>query len=229
MKNVFFWVITLVSFTGFSQSEQDSIILLNGNVFRGQVMEKGDEFLTFRMDSKKGLQELKMENYRIFSYTKGGVENVMYKYDSLNDNFLTVDQSRKYTLGSYDSRQSYKPRVIFYTNILLAYGVSLYDSYLPKSQVNSIEGVTLTPGFFGRQPSILPLGFTFVSTITFALPNLKVKEKYITQKGLKGDKFYYHGFNRIAKQKRAFAALKGSAIGMGLGYLSYAMFRTNSY
>lgn len=227
MKNLIFSLCLLFGTVSYSQSYQDSVILLNGNVFRGEVVEKGSEYLTLKVPSKKGEEYLNLENYRVFSYTKGETETLLYRYDSLNGNFLTVDQSRNYTLGSYDAKQTYKPRVAFISNILMGYGVSLYDSYLTKSRAANSD-VPLTPGFFGQQPSILPLGFMFASTITFALPSLKVKEKYILQKGLKGDKFYYHGFNRIAKQKRAFAALKGSAIGIGLGYLSYAAFRINT-
>ena len=41
------------------------------------------------------------------------------------------------------------------------------------------------------------------------------------------DKMYYNGFNTYAKQKRAFSSLKGSAIGIGLGMITYAILKIN--
>lgn len=242
-----FSIITLflMSSMVFGQTYNDSIILMNGKVFRGEVIglskvinENEPELFKFNMESKKErdstkldskpeIDSVRLESYRVFSYTKGGVETVLYKHDSLSENFLTVNQSRNFTLGSYDARQKYSSRAVFFTAMGLSYGGSLFDSYLTKKAAEKSVFEGLNPGFFGRAPSLLPLAFPLVLSISFGLPSTKVRPKNILQSGLKGDPFYYAGFNEVAKQKRTFAALKGSAIGIGLGYLSYMAFKTN--
>ena len=229
MKKINFALFALLSLNCFSQTFQDSIILLNGKTFRGNILEMGGEYLTFDFDAKKGVEKLMLENYRIYSYTKNGAETILYKHDSLSSNFLTVDQSRNFTLGSYDARQTYKPKAIFYSSIALTLGLSLFDTYLFKSEAAKIETIVAKPGFFGGRPSVIPLGMPFVLGISYGLTNIKVKEKYILQKQLKNDSFYYHGFNKVSKEKRTFAALKGSAIGIGLGLISYGILKINDY
>ncbi len=230
MKLILFWALLYVSFNGYTQTFNDSVMLLNGKTFKGQFVKEKEDFLTFNLDTKKGNEEINIANYRIFSYTENELEKVMYKYDSLSDNFLTVNQSRNFTIGSYDARQTIKPRTIFYSCMAASYGYSLYDTYLTKSAADKNEVIEgLKPGFFGRRPSIVPIALPLVFTVSFGLPNLKIKGKNILHKGLKDDAYYYHGFNSVAKQKRAFSALKGSVIGVALGYISYAAFKINTY
>ena len=219
-----FWIF---SFSLFSQNFQDSIILLNGKSFIGQFEKTNDEFLFFNLKGKNGNDLIMLEKYRVFSYTVDNAETVVYKYDSLSDNFLTVNQSRKFALGSYDARQMYSSKPAFYTSIGLSYGLSLFDTYLTKKAAKEHIIPNLKTGFFSRKPSILPLTMMLVMPISFGLPSTKVKSKHILQKGLRNDQYYYEGFNNVARQKRSMSALKGSLIGIGLGYLSYGVFKTN--
>ena len=235
MKTALFLALTALSNFGFSQSFNDSIILLNGNVFRGKVVGLTEEYLTFKSQGKKGVEDLRIEHYRIFSYTQDDLEKVMYTYDTTIGNFLTVDESRKFALGSYDARKTFSSRPVFYSSIAAGYAVSLFDTYLTQKRANDLNNqqptssVAFKSGFFGRQPSILPLAMPLTLGISFGLTNVRVKDEYILQKGLKNDPFYYEGFNRVAKQQRTFSALKGSVIGVALGYISYALLQTNEY
>jgi len=234
MKKAFFLALIACSGIAFSQSYQDSIILLNGNVFRGKILKLSDDFLSFESMSKKGPEELRIELYRIFSYTQNSQESILYKHDTITGNFLKVDESRKYALGGYDARQTFTSKPVFYSSIAASFAFSLFDSYLTQKgadelNLNPAFTSEFKPGFFGNRPTILPLAMPLTLGISFGLTNVRVKEQYILQKQLKNDLFYYEGFNKVAKQKRTFAALKGSLIGIGLGYISYSLFRINSF
>ncbi len=228
MKRTSIILILFFSFSGFCQNFKDSIILLNGIAHTCNILEKKNSYINVEIKNKKGEVEVfSYEEYRVFSYTQKGKENVVYNYDPDFGNFLTVDESRRYTLGSYDARKTYKPRVVFWSSFAMGYGFSLYDTYMSKAAVINSENPDLKAGFFGKGPTLLPIAVPLVLTATWAFPNIKVREKYILQKNLQYDKMYYHGFNQISKQKRTFAALKGSAMGIALGYISYMAFKIN--
>ncbi|PZE16368.1 hypothetical protein DNU06_13730 [Putridiphycobacter roseus] len=218
-----------MSVQSYGQGFQDSIILLNGKTFRGDFIELNDDYLVFNSPNKKGDFQMMIEKYRVFSYTKDGMESVLYEHQPDSDNFLTVDQSRKFTLGSYDARNAYSVKPVFYVSLGLTYSVALMDTYLTKKEAAGSVTPGLQTGFFGRAPSILPMGMILVMPISFGLPSTKVREKNILQTGLRNDQFYYEGFNSVARQRRSLAALKGSALGVLLGYASYYALKTNNY
>lgn len=91
-------------------------------------------------------------------------------------------------------------------------------------------GVTISEynvGFFGKGPTMVPFVAPLLFTAVFGLPKMKVRDKHILHKNYHGDNMYYHGFNDYSRKKRTFGALKGSVIGLGLGLISYSIFRIN--
>lgn len=215
-------------FGGYAQNYQDSVMLLNGKTFRGNIIKQADEYLILNSLVKEGKPEtqVSLEAYRVFSYTQNGEENVMYKYDSLSENFLTVEQSRSFALGGYDAHNFYNTKAIFYGSAAITLGFCLADTYLTQSYKDEIGDPELKAGFFGRGPSIWPIASVLVLPISFGLPSTKVRPKNL-QNGVRGDNYYYSGFNNTARQKRSFSALKGAASGLVLGYASY--FIANSF
>lgn len=147
--------------------------------------------------------------------------------------FLTVDEARRSTLGSYDARMNFKPRFVFYSSLALGLGVSLLDTYYTQSSYNKfvtengVPPVNATVGFFGIRPTLMPVLVPLVLSATWGIPSFRIKGDQIIQKNMIGDASYYRGFHRIAKQRRIFAALSGSAIGIGAGMISYFVFTPN--
>ena len=139
-------------------------------------------------------------------------------------NFLSISESRRYAIGSYDARQTYKPYFVFYTSLALTYSLSLWDTYLPD-HANNVP--TLNPGFFGKSPTMIPFAAPILFAAAFGLPHSRAKDKYMLHKNMVNDQMYYNGFDSYARQKRAFSALKGSAIGLGLGILSHLILKKN--
>ncbi len=220
-------VFLLATSPTFAQAEKDSIILLNGKVYREKVVKVDEDYLTVESFIKGDKLELPLERYRIFSYTQNGEETVLYTENAEADNFLTVNEARNATLGSYDARQTFKPRVVFWSSLALGYGASLYDTYLDKKSLNDPEyiGDETSPGFFKSRPSLAPILVPLVLTATWAIPSFKLREKQMIQLHLKNDESYYRGYHRVAKQKRMLAALRGGLIGVGAGILTYAIFK----
>jgi len=233
LKNVFILIAGL-AFAPQIFAQQDSIILLNGKAYRGSFNSIENDFLYYTGTEKKKENVLvEISTDRIFSYTVNGSETILYKQDELKGDYLTVDEARFTTLGSYDARKTFKPRVAFYSSLAIGLGVSILDTYYSQNAYDefvSINGVPPTKaavGFFGTSPTLMPILVPLVLSATWGLPTFKIKSHQILQKDLVGNEFYYRGFHRIAKQKRIFAAIKGSAIGIGLGIISYSIFRIN--
>ena len=212
----------------FSQVESDSILLINGRVFRGMITEVSPEFVSFEEADKKGNKfSSQIESYRIFSYTKQGASTTVYEHDNLSDHFLTVEDARNATLGSYDARKTFKPRLVFWSSLAIGYSASLYDTYLMQKSVEhaNYQGIHTSGGFFKSRPSLFPFLFPAVLSVSWSLPSFKIRPNQMIQKHLINDASYYRGYHRIARQKRIFAALKGSFIGIGAGMLTYAFLK----
>ena len=213
-----------------AQNYQDSVLLLSGKSYRCNVIGMDGPSLHFQVKDKKGKPEdYYMAEYRIFSFYKNGTEKVLYKKNDELGNFLEPHESRRYAIGGYDARETYHPAYAFWSSLAIGYGFSLWDTYLSEDAINSPSSTIpdYNAGLFGKGPTILPFAVPIVLTASFGLPNMRVRDKYILHKNMVNDQMYYNGFNSYAKQKRAFSALKGSAIGIGLGMLSYAILKIN--
>lgn len=217
----------------FSQSQKDSIILLNGRVFRGDTTWVHQEFIYYTGIDKKGdIQQNEMSTYRVFSYTQAGKETILYQQDEFKGDYLTVTEAQHTTLGSYDARQTYKPRFVFWSSLALGLGASIFDTYFSQRSLDKLTTPGLPPpdlevGFFGSDPTIFPFFIPIGLSAAWGIPTFRVKEKQMLQKNMYGNEMYYRGFHRIAKQKRIFAALKGSVIGIGTGMIMYSIFKIN--
>ncbi|MFT5823677.1 MAG: hypothetical protein ACI8ZM_004939 [Crocinitomix sp.] len=218
----------LVSIVSTAQGEQDSIILLNGRVFHGPVTSIENGILKYQEKTKKGETFTgEFATYRVFSYTQKGTETILYKQDEAADNYLSVDEARNATLGSYDARQTFKPRFVFWSSFALGYGMSLYDTYLLQSTIDheNYIGSFTEGGLFKSQPTFVPMFIPLVLSASWSFPSFKLKEKQMIQTHLLNDESYYRGYHRVARQKRIFSALKGSLIGIGAGLITYAVFK----
>lgn len=215
---------------GLSQNYQDSVLLLNGKSYKCNIIGLEGPALHFQVKDKKGIiEDYVMDEYRIFSYHENGIENVLYKKNEELGNFLEPNESRRYAIGAYDARKTYHPTYVFWSSLAIGYSFLLWDTYLSQKVINDPNSTIsdYNAGFFGKGPTILPFAVPILMTATFGLHNMRVRDKYILHKNMVNDQLYYNGFNTYAKQKRAFSALKGSAIGIGLGMLSYAILKIN--
>jgi hypothetical protein len=233
MRVLLFAIVTFLGFPALF-AQQDSIVLLNGKVYRGTIVSVDKGILTYTgTEKKQSGVSIELTTDRLFSYVWNGTETITYFENEFTGDFLTTDEARRSTLGSYDARQNFKPRFVFYSSLAIGLGVSMIDTYFTQSAYNKFfnengAGPTnATVGFFGVKPTLMPILVPLVLSATWGIPSFRIKGDHIIQKSMIGDASYYRGFHRIAKQKRIFAALSGSAIGIGLGMISYFAFTPN--
>jgi hypothetical protein len=218
MKNLLVLFLFVAPFAN-AQSELDSILLLNGKVYKGTVVGlehmRTDSVLTYK-DEKGEVEHF--ETYRIFSYTQKGVNSIIYQKNEVKGNFLDEKQAREVTYGSFDARQTFKPHVPFWSGFALGLSASLSDTYLTKKEASSPNLVApLTPGFFKRSPSWFPFAVPVVVPIIWSFPSFKLKEKKVVHKEFYLNENYYRGYHRIARQKRMLSSLIGSLSGIASG------------
>ena len=182
----------------------------------------------FQIQNKKGdSDDYFIADYRVFSFHQTGKENILYEHNEEIGNFLRVDESKRYAIGAYDARQTYHTNFVFWSSFAIGYSMSLWDTYLSSKAFDPILFPEKKSGFFGKSPTMIPFVTPIMLTASFGLPNMRVKDKFILHKNGVNDNMYYAGFNSYSKQKRAFSALKGSAIGIGLGMITYAILNIN--
>ncbi len=202
-------LLIVTTFFGYSTfSQQDSIVLLNGKVYRGEVQKVEAGVLTYTEFKNDGTTEdVDLTTDRLFSYVHEGKETVFYVENEFTGDFLPVESARRATLGSYDARQTLKPRFVFYSSLLVGLGVSILDTYYTQSAYNNFVETNGTPpisaqvGFFGAKPTLMPILVPMVLSGAWAIPSFRIKPKQLLQKNLYGDEQYYRGFNRVARQK----------------------------
>lgn len=228
-------ILLFISFLAiYSQAQDsDSLTLLNGKYVIGNNASEKDGYLYIDVKDKNGTivnEEYELE--RVFSVSTAGEEKVYYQMDELQGNYLTVEEARFTTWGSRDARVTSNPIGVFVSSIAIGYAASLYDTYFSQKDYDLLAtGYTTPPdlnvGFFGSSPSVFQLMIPTTLTLVWTIPSFKVKKKKVLYLPGYGNDFYYRGYNRIAKQKRMFAALGGSLIGTGLGLISYGIFKIN--
>jgi len=230
MKYLLLFIFASTQYYISAQSDIDSVMLLDGKTFRGNIVEVSENFVTLNSYALNGknLGIINVDKFRVFSYTKNDEEYVVYKQDNDPANFLTEDQTRKAALGSYDALNHYNTKAVFYSSAAITFGFCIADTYLTKSRRDKIGNPELKAGLFGRSPSIWPIASVLVLPISFAIPSTKVRAKNLVN-GVRGDNYYYSGFNSTARQRRSFTALKGSATGLVLGFASYFIFHPNPF
>jgi hypothetical protein len=174
---------------------QDKLLFLNGKEIEGSILSQNKYAITFK-DTKS--KEFEVDTYRLFSYSQNDTETIIYKYDTLEGNFLKVQDMKMFVYGERGAYQSFSSPA---TNIagLLVGGAAGY--FMQKDQAFLYIAA--------------PLIYT---TITLPFPT-RVKQKRLTNLEHIKDDEYLRGYERVARSKRTQNALKSSIVGTGLGFL----------
>jgi len=196
MNKVYLPILFLFSvFIGSSLKAQDKLLFLNGKEFEGSILSQNKYEFTFKDIKNK---EFKIDSYRLFSYSKNGTETVIYKYDTLEGNFLKEKDMKMFVYGERDAYQSFSSPVASITGLLVG-GAAGY--FMHKDQAFLYVAA--------------PLVYT---TITLPFPTVVRQKKLSSLEHIKDDE-YLRGYERVARSKRTQNALKSSIVGTGLGFL----------
>lgn len=221
MKQIVLFNILFFSILSGSFGQKDSILFLNGKVdygtIEGLAKTPSDSVIIISENGKKE----EISTYRVFSFTKANQTQILYRPDEFKGDFLSINETKAVTYGSYDARQTFKPYVPFITGFAIGLGASIFDTYRSKSSVADTLNYDLEPGFFKSSPSIFPFLIPPVVCVAWAIPSFKLKDKKILHKEYFKNENFYRGYQRIAKQKRMLSSLLGSVIGVGVGMSIY--------
>lgn len=142
----------------------------------------------------------------IFSITKPGIgESVLYVKDEALGDWLSIEEMRVFIAGEQDASRNFNTKPTFWTGV----GLGAIGSY-------------------ASQGGLITMFATPVAYTTFQLaPNIKIRESTMRHSGYKHNEIYALGYERTARPKKVLAALKGSALGMVVGYLAYLIAPVN--
>lgn len=225
MKTLISIIFILFTTLLFAQAEQDSILLLNGKVYKGKILGledfQGDSILKYQSIGKGGAERTEVISaYRIYSYSQNNETKVLYRQDEFSGNYLSERETKEVTLGSYDARKTFKAHVPFWSAFALGLGASLFDTYLTKKEAQDSTLITIKePGFFRNEPSIFPFLVPPVISVAWSFPTFKLRGRKMIHKQYLHNEFYYRGYHRIAKQKRMLGSLLGGFSGVALGMI----------
>ncbi|MCC7331013.1 MAG: hypothetical protein IT232_00245 [Flavobacteriales bacterium] len=175
---------------------QDKLLFLNGKELDGQFIGSTQYETTFK--SSKG-KDFLIDNYRLFSYTQGDKETIIYKFDTLEGNFLNEKDMRLFVYGERDAFKSYQ------SNFATALGFA----------AGGVAGF-----FMQKEQAFIFLPAPVVCTsITLLFPT-SVKEKRLKNSEYLREDEYLRGHERVARSKRTQNTLLSSTLGLGVGFLT---------
>ena len=196
MNNTYLFITLLITlFLGNSLQAQDKLLFLNGKEIEGSILSQNKYELTFK-DTKN--KEFGVDTYRLFSYSQKNTETILYKYDTLEGNFLKVQDMKMFVYGERDAYQSFSSPICNITGLLIGGAAGFM---MQKDQAFLYVAT--------------PLIYT---TITLPFPT-RVKQKKLSSLEYIKDDEYLRGYERVARSKRTQNALKSSIIGTATGFL----------
>ncbi|MGZ4034672.1 MAG: hypothetical protein ACXVPU_04995 [Bacteroidia bacterium] len=192
----FFVIILLMMFsafakTGSAQTGKDTILLLNGAVVIGSVIDTTNGVTSIK-NPKDSIKNIIIENDRIFSIKNPKGESIMYVYDTILGNEFTIDEMRYFIYGEQDAEKGFKAKGAFWGNMLLG----------------AASGIT--GSFFCPLP---PFAFTALSGV----PKVKIKHSTVKDPDYLKHDTYLMGYERVGRKKRKISSLVGGGIGLGVG------------
>jgi hypothetical protein len=195
------FLLSMYANKGFSQTGNDTILLLNGTTVITTIVDTSNGVTQIR-DPKNPNNKIMIENDRIFSINNSKGETILYGFDSIIGNEFTVDEMRYFIKGEQDAQKGFKARGAFLGN--LAVGGSA-----------GVTGLFLAP--------VAPFAFTAL----VGLPKVKIKKGTVSNPEYLNHDSYLMGYSRVASKKRKLQSLIGGGIGLVVGLGTSFVLRAN--
>ncbi|MCX6296556.1 MAG: hypothetical protein NTX97_10910, partial [Bacteroidetes bacterium] len=188
-------VLVLFSFNGFSQKGKDTLLLLNGSIIIGTVIDTTNGVTNLK-NPKDSLKNLIVENDRIFSISNSKGESIIYVYDTIIGNEFTIEEMRYFIKGEQDAENGFKAKGAFWANVVLG-------------AAGAVTGSFLCP--------IPPFAFTALT----GLPKVNINHNTVSNIDFLKHDTYIMGYERVARKKRKISSLIGGGAGIGVGLGTY--------
>ncbi len=187
--------------TGFSQTGNDTILLLNGTTVITSIVDTANGIVKIK-DPKNPNERIMIENDRIFSINNSKGETILYGFDSIIGNEFTVDEMRYFIRGEQDAQKGFKARGAFWGNLVVGGGAG-------------VTGLFLSP--------VAPFAFTAL----VGIPKVKIKKNTVSNPEYLTHESYLMGYTRVASKKRKLQSLIGGGIGLVAGLATSFILRAN--
>lgn len=182
---------------------QDKVLFLNGKEITGKILHENKYEYTIKTDHE---ETLSIDVYRLFSVTKNNKETIVYEYDTLIGNFLSVKDMQLFVYGERDAHKTYTSKFASYSSLLVGVAAGYY---------------------MHKEKEFIPVATPLITT-TISLPfGTKVKKQNTLDKSYINEDEYLKGYNRIAKSKRTQNVLKSTIAGMAVGFLTSLIVNSN--
>jgi hypothetical protein len=220
-------ILQLIGLSGFAQ---DTINFLSGKRLVVGGISFDDPLVIYSgAYNNKGVLKNKPGNldyYRIFSVSGAdGKETILYRTDTLLGQDRNETEARYFAYGGQHAYKYVKP----YWQMAAAGGASLFLSMLDtynNEAYTLINGTVVEKGLFRSEPSVLQVAIPFIATAAFGFTRVKLKSSQVRDRALLNDENFLLGYKRVARQKIVFNSLKGSLMGVAVGLVGYAIFKS---
>ncbi len=174
---------------------QDEILFINGDYATVKVLDTSDyrRISVQRPGSSKIKTWYKEDIYSI-KYA-GGNEVVIYKQDTLENEYFTPAEMRIYIQGEQDAAAGYKTPVATAGSAVVGLGGGLVLSFLAP---------------------IAPAVYTIIVGSRW----IRIKKKFVSNPDLLKEEVYRMGYEKEARSKLIQNSIIGGGIGMVVGYVT---------
>src|SRR5690606_2493517 len=87
---------------------QDTILHQNGNIFLVEIIDIGDEYVSYKLWNKNNEQTYRLDRFSIFSISRTNQEEeILYAYDPEHGNIYEVDEMRIFIKGEQDAQAGF--------------------------------------------------------------------------------------------------------------------------
>lgn len=207
--------------SAYCQEKADVLNLMNGQVVEGSILDTTNGIVKMQVPTRHKTRLYEFEHYRVYSYTQGKMpETILYRQDTAIGNFLTQQEMKHFFLGERDARLHYNPLGTKIAASLLTFGLSLSDTYSADTVSKKFF-----KGFFKSEPGVITIVAPLFATCLALLPAVQIRIDKVSDRNLLNEPSYLDGFEKIARSKKVFGALKFSVVGCLAGLASYYIFK----
>jgi hypothetical protein len=178
---------------------KDKILFMNGREEISTILDTNTSNVQYLRPELKKDKEASIDKYRIFSITYGsGEEVIFYRQDSVEGNYLSVEDMRYFVYGERDALKGFRAPLAFWGGL-----------------ASGVAGGMATPFLgLGVLSPVVPGLYTAANASRFVTVH---KKNVSNDEYLKNDNFL-KGYERTARSIRVNNSLLGGAIGIVVGF-----------
>jgi hypothetical protein len=174
---------------------QDEILFINGDYATVKVIDTTDyKRITVQKPGKSKLKTWYKEDIYSIKFN-GGEETIIYKQDTLENEYFTPAEMRIYIQGEQDASAGYKTPVATAGSCAVGLGSGLMLGFLAP---------------------IAPAVYTIIVGSRW----IKIKKKFVSNPDLLKEEVYRMGYEKEARSKLIQNAIIGGGLSMVIGYVT---------